>query len=164
MSRRLVSIVFLFALSGCVTGSSGQTPAGAELEEVDPVDLPLSAYHPVAGWPGWACAESTDGKHSQWYFVENGLDSVSAWNGSCASWIGQTQPSVPDGGPEGDGDNTFGLDREPGDVGDFKVILGWPDWRCADYKDGRDKSVWYQTDQGPNTAVTFKGNCSNRQQ
>lgn len=159
MKRFSICLALAFATSGCVTGASGQIPPGAELEEVDPVDIPTSSYHPVEGWPGWACAESPDGQHSQWYFVENGLDSVSAWNGSCASWIGQAQASVPDGGPEGDGDNIGGLDREPGDLGAFKVILGWPDWRCADYKDGRAKSAWYQTDQGPNTAVTWKGNC-----
>ena len=49
-------------------------------------DPQKAAYHSVAGWPQYQCADLPDGKSSMWFALGQGVRTAVMYSGSCASW------------------------------------------------------------------------------
>ena len=141
MRKTLLISMFLLA-AGCVTTPTAEEPQ----------------YRQVAGWPGWMCADVVGTRASLWYHVEYGADTAEQWEGTCLDWQNNA-PAIQADESEPDLDGSGADIIDAAQLTSYRVVTGWPTWRCADFKTERAESVWYLDDQGVETAGVWPGNC-----
>lgn len=104
-------------------------------------------FSPSEKTPSWHCAQLPHSEFSLWYKPDGGWASLKKEKKRCDGTALVAYPVTP------------APSFRDSDLTDFREIKGWPEWLCADFKDKRSASVWYEKAKGKATASYWNKRC-----